>query len=65
MRFVTILLYSLKLNVLNIVVQNLRTNLLDMLFIESSVVNRASVCSPEAEEYPGDIFGNTTEVPVI
>lgn len=65
MRFITFLLYSLKINVLNIFVQNLRSHLIDLNFLELPVYH-PSASTNHVEEYPDVCFANNiTDIPVI
>lgn len=58
MRFVAFLVYSLKLNILNVFVQNARSHLTEILLIHSSAVFPASASTQPADEIPNECFIN-------
>lgn len=65
MRFVTFLLYSLKINVLNVFVQSSRSHLIDLNFLESPVFH-PSASTQRPDEYADVCFGNNiTDIPDI
>lgn len=65
MRFVTFMLYSLKINVLNVFVQNSRSHLIDLNFLESPVYH-PSASTNFVEEYPDVCFSNNiTDIPLM
>lgn len=66
MRFVTFLLYSLKVNVLNVLVNNQRSHLLDINFLDSLAVHGASACTPDPDMFPDACFANNlTDIPML
>lgn len=59
-------MYSLKANVLNMLVQGQRTNLLNLNFIHSLTVHEASLSTPCQEEEPTECnWGNVTDIPIL
>lgn len=67
MRFVTFALYSLKVNVLNVLVTGQRTSLLNLNYLHSPTVQPASVATACDEEYADTCFSasNITGHPVL
>lgn len=66
MRFITFALYSLKINVLNVIVHSCRTHLLDLKFIDSSAVYETSATTTHPDEYPDEcFFNNITDIPYL
>ncbi|KAF8000892.1 hypothetical protein HF325_004681 [Metschnikowia pulcherrima] len=67
MRFVTIALYSLKANVLNMLVTGQRSTLLNLNYLHSLTVQEGPIATPCENEYPDICFAasNITENPII
>ncbi|OVF07003.1 hypothetical protein EJF18_70110 [Clavispora lusitaniae] len=51
-------MYSLKVNVLNVLVQNARSHSTEIPLIHSSAVFSASVSTPHPDEFPDNCFVN-------
>lgn len=66
MKAVLMLLYALKVNILNIVVQNSRSHSISIQLIDSSLFE-ASVCTPPPDEFRANysVNINMTEAPII
>lgn len=66
MRFLTIAMYSLKANVLNMLIKGQRTELLDTIYIHSLTVHEASLStSPQEEDASNCNWGNLTDIPLL
>lgn len=65
MKFVSVLIYMLKVNVLQVLVNNSRSRSISLQFIDSSIFE-ASACSKHPEEYPDSAFVvNMTDIPIL
>lgn len=66
MKAILFLIYALKVNILNVIVQNSRSHSISVKLIDSSLFE-ASVCTKPAEDYLANysININMTDVPIL
>jgi hypothetical protein len=66
MKVVLVLMYALKVNILNIIVLNSRSHSISIQLIDSSLFE-ASVCTPPPDEYRANysVNINMTEAPIL